>query len=181
MLMEAHRACLLVIDVQEKLAPAVDGHRALIEQAQWLVRVAGELEVPVLASRQYPKGLGPLVPELAALIPESAQIDKVHFSCASAPECRQAISRTGRTQIVIAGMETHVCVLQSALELKHAGHEVFVVSEAVGSRRPEDRELALQRLRAHGVDVVNREMVAFEWLHQAGTEAFRTVSKQYIR
>lgn len=181
MLMDAERACLLVIDIQQRLAPAIDGHAEIIEQARWLVQVAGELQVPVITSRQYPKGLGPLVAEIDALVPAEAQVDKLEFSCAAAAECRQAINRTGRTQIVIAGIEAHVCVLQSALELRQAGHEVFVVAEAVGSRRPQDRQLALERLRAHGVDVVNREMVAFEWLQRAGTERFRAVSRQYIR
>lgn len=181
MLMDAQRACLLVVDIQEKLAPVIDAHHEVIEHTSWLLGVAGELEVPVIASRQYPKWLGPLVPELGAHIPVSAQIDKLHFSCAAAPECRAAISRSGRTQIVITGVEAHVCVLQSALGLKQAGYEVFVVGEAVSSRRVHDRVLALERLRAHGVDIVNREMVAFEWLQQAGTDKFRTISKRYIR
>ncbi len=181
MLMDAARSCLLVIDIQERLVAAMDGHRELIDHARWLIEVAGELDVPVVASRQYPKGLGPLVPEIDELVPSSAQVDKLEFSCAASPECREALAGTRRGQIIVTGIETHVCVLQTAIGLRHAGHEVFVVADAVSSRRPADRELALTRMRDHGVEVVNREMVAFEWLGRAGTERFRTVSKQYIR
>lgn len=181
MLMDAQRSLLLIVDVQEKLIPAIHGHEEVLSACHWLLGVAGELEVPVVASEQYPKGLGHTVPDLAERLAPGAVHEKLEFSCAAADSCRQAFAAADRPQIVIAGIETHVCVLQTALGLLADRREVFVVADAVGSRRPADRELALARMRQAGVEVVSREMVAFEWLHRAGTDAFRAVSRNFLR
>jgi len=134
----------------------------------------------VLATVQYPKGLGGLVPSLAEVLAADEVLEKIHFS-AVADGCLEGQEAFGRRQIVITGSETHVCVLQTALDLLARGKEVFVVAEAVGSRRPEDKALALERLRQAGCVIVSREMVAFEWLHRAGTDLFRGVSREFIR
>ena len=105
---------------------------------------------------------------------------KVHFSCV-AEGCFEDHPAWHRPQLVVCGTEAHVCVLQSVLDLRTRGTQVFVVAEAVGSRRPLDRAAALARMRVHGVEVVSREMVAFEWLHRAGTDVFREVSREFIR
>lgn len=179
-LMRAEQSTLLIVDVQERLLPAIhDGERAL-ESCQWLVRLAQKLSVPVLASEQYPKGLGKTVAPLAALLPEGSVREKVHFSCA-AEHCFDDMSAFKRNQIVVAGTETHVCVLQTAIDLKAIGKQVFVVREAIGSRTPENRDLGLARMRDHGIEIVTREMVAFEWLHRAGTDIFKEVSREFIR
>jgi nicotinamidase-related amidase len=180
MLLTAEHSLLLVVDIQERLAPAINGGQAVLENTLWLARVAQRLEVPVLATVQYPQGLGPLVPELAALLPREAVVEKSHFS-AVAEGCLDALPDYARRQVVLAGTETHVCVLQTALDLIARGKEVFVVAEAVGSRRPEDKALALERLRQHGAQIVSREMVAFEWLHRAGNDRFRQISREFIR
>ena len=181
MLMDAERSLLLIVDVQEKLVPAIHGHEDVLAACHWLLGVAAELEVPVLASEQYPRGLGHTLPELAERLPAGAVHEKLEFSCAAAESCRRAFAAADRPQVVIAGIEAHVCVLQTALGLLADDREVFVVAEAVGSRRPADRELALERMRQAGVAVVSREMVAFEWLHRAGTDAFRAVSRNFLR
>ncbi|MDQ2694667.1 MAG: hydrolase [Pseudomonadota bacterium] len=181
MLINADHSCLLVVDIQEKLAPAIHDGREVIANTAWLLRIAGRLGVPVLASQQYPRGLGPLAAELLALVPAQAVVDKVEFSCAAAPACRERIEASGRRQWIVTGMEAHVCVLQTALGLLDAGREVYVVADAVGSRRPADKELGLARLRGEGVRVVSREMVAFEWLHRAGTDVFRDISREFLR
>lgn len=181
MLMKVEDSCLLVVDVQERLLPVIHESERVVENARWLIGVARRLEVPVLVSEQYPRGLGHSAPELLEAAPEGAVMEKIHFSCADSPECRERIHRAGRRQVVVAGIEAHVCVLQTALGLLGQGLEVYVVADAVSSRRREDAELALARLRAEGVRVVGREMVAFEWLHRAGTDTFREVSKQYLR
>jgi nicotinamidase-related amidase len=181
MLMKADDALLLVVDMQEKLLPAIHDADAIEQNVAWLLDVASAAGVPSYASEQYRKGLGHTVPSLRERIPRGAIDEKVHFSCADAPECCAGIKAMKRRQLVICGVEAHVCVLQTALGMQQAGYEVFVVADAVGSRKRDDRDLALERLRALGVQVVSREMVAFEWMHQAGTDVFRTISRNYLR
>ena len=150
-------------------------------QAQ-AARTAYPSKVPwrVVTSVQYPSGLGPMVPELGASIPPERVVEKIHFS-AVADGCLERLPDFSRRQIVLTGTEAHVCVLQTALGLRALGKEVFVVAEAVGSRRATDKELALARLRQAGCSIVSREMVAFEWLHKAGTDQFRQISREFLR
>lgn len=180
MLISAQRSLLLIVDVQQKLAPAMASLDRLLANLTILLRAAHPLGVPVLASEQYPRGLGPTLPEVAALLapPDGAPevFEKSHFSCAAEPGVAERLALTGRDQIVIAGIEAHVCVLQTALELRAAAWSVFVVADACSSRAPASAEQAMDRMRQHGVTVVNTEMVLFEWLHRAGTPAFKTLS-----
>jgi nicotinamidase-related amidase len=180
MLIKAEQSLLLLIDLQERLAPAIADIDAVLQNNVWLVEVARRLEVPVAATVQYPAGLGPTVPDLAARLPAESVVEKIHFS-AVADGCLEGLPAFARRQVVLTGTEAHVCVLQTALGLLALGKEVFVVAEAVGSRRPADRELALERLRQEGCRIVSREMVAFEWLHRAGTETFRQISREFLR
>ncbi len=179
MLLDAKRSTLLVIDVQEKLLPHIDDGANVLAHAGWLVRVAVRLGVPVLATEQYPRGIGSTHPDLRALLPAPPR-EKLHFSCVAAG-CLADDADFARPQIVLCGIETHVCVLQTALELRAAGRDVFVVEEAVGSRRASDKALALARMRQHGVQIVSREMAAFEWLHESGTPLFKEVSREFLR
>ena len=176
MLLDVDKSLLLVIDVQERLAPAMSGGGDMIVRAATLMRAAGMMAVPVVVSEQYPKGLGPTVPEIAALAPAGAIRDKVHFSCAADPDLLAAIRDAGRPKVVIAGIEAHVCVLQSALGLAVAGFDVAVAADAVASRRDGDRDRALDRMAANGIEVVTSEMAIFEWLHTAGDPNFKAVS-----
>jgi nicotinamidase-related amidase len=180
MLIDAGRSVLLVVDVQERLLPAIHDGPRVLEQCLWLARLAQRLGVPVVASEQYPRGLGPSVPALRECLPPAAFVEKVHFSCV-ADGCLQPLPVFPREQWVVAGSEAHVCVLQTVLDLRLAGKQVFVVAEAVGSRDPQDRELALARMRHHDVQIVSREMVAFEWLGRAGTDLFREINREFIR
>ncbi|HZF34469.1 MAG TPA: hydrolase [Candidatus Angelobacter sp.] len=177
MLIERDKSCLLVVDVQEKLAPAVSDPADVVRNAGILMRAAARLGIPLVVSEQYPQGLGATVPELRALAPESARIAKLSFSCADDPALRQRIGEAQRSLIVIVGMEAHVCVLQSALGLQQAGYKAVVVADAIASRAPANRDAALQRLRENGVEVATTEMVLFEWLGQAGTPEFKELSK----
>ena len=181
MLISPTQSLLLVIDIQQKLVPAVCQPQQLIDKTRWLMEIAKLLEVPTLISEQYPQGLGHTVDNLAELVDAERIFDKLHFSCAAEPECRARIEREQRRQIVICGMEAHVCVLQSATELLEQGFEVFVIADLVSSRAESDRLLALDRMRQLGIQVVSREMVAFEWMQKSGTESFRTISKNYLR
>lgn len=180
MLMRAKESTLLVIDLQERLLPAIDGGAAVIEQAAWLVRVAQHLQVPIITTEQYPRGLGMTDAALRQLLPGEGLREKIHFS-ATAGAGLFDLPGGDRRQFVVCGSETHVCVLQTVLGLLAAGREVFVVDEAVGSRRPRDKQLGLARMERAGAVIVSREMVAFEWLEQAGTEVFREVSRGFIR
>lgn len=180
MLIDRNHSSLLIIDMQERLLPHIDDWQRILENALWLTRVAQRLGVPVMASEQYPKGIGHTRAELVSLLPPTAIAEKSHFSCVAA-QCLAGLTGSERRQTVICGVESHVCVLQTALDLRWQGKEVFVVADAVGSRQPADRELALTRMRGHGVEIVSREMVAFEWLKQAGTAEFREISTKFLR
>ncbi|KAF0165083.1 MAG: isochorismatase hydrolase [Rhodocyclaceae bacterium] len=180
MLIDARDSALLVVDVQGRLVPAVAGWQALLDHVIWLIRVARRLEVPVLACEQYPQGLGPTHPAVAAELPAGCIASKLHFS-AVAGACHGLDQAGGRGQYVVCGMETHVCVMQTVIELLAGGKQVFVVDEAVGSRRDADKALALQRMRDAGASIVSREMVAFEWLRRADSDVFREISRTFLR
>ena len=180
MLIDAERSQLLLIDLQERMMPAIADEATIVANCRWLVDVAQLIGVPVAAIEQYPKGLGPLVASIRGLVPADAVAAKTRFSSVAA-KCLAPLPGSDRAQIVIAGVETHVCVLQTALDLYHEGKEVFVVADCVGSRRAIDRDLALARMRQEGVRIVSREMAAFEWLGEAGTPLFKTVSKAFLK
>ena len=180
MLIDAKDSALLVVDVQGKLVPAIAGWQILLDQVVWLLRVARRLEILVLACEQYPQGLGPTHPAVAAELPAGCIASKLHFS-AVAGACHGLGLPGGPGQYVVCGMETHVCVLQTVMELLAVGKQVFVVEEAVGSRRESDKALALARMREAGARIVSREMVAFEWLRRADSNLFREISRSFLR
>lgn len=179
-LIDARQSALLVVDVQGRLVPAISGWQALLDQVVWLIRVARRIGVPVLACEQYPQGLGPTHPVVAAELPPDCIAGKLHFS-AVAGGCHGFAVAGDHPQLVVCGMETHVCVLQTVLELLATGRRVYVVEEAVGSRRDSDKALALARMREAGASIVSREMVAFEWLRKADSDLFREVSRNFLR
>ncbi len=180
MLMEADRSVLLIVDVQERLLPAIYEGAQVLAHCLWLVRLAQRLQVPVVVSEHYPRGLDRSVSAVRELLPENAFVEKVFFSCMAAGAL-QPLPMFERQQWIVAGTEAHVCVQQTVLDLRAAEKSVFVVAEAVGSRRPFDRELALARMARNGAEVVSREMVAFEWLKRGGTDIFREVNRDFIR
>lgn len=166
----------LLVDLQEKLLPAMYGGDEVVANCEKLIAGAQILNVPLSATEQYPKGLGPTIPQIADHIPQRP--DKLRFSCAEALDWALA-DRTekDRHQIVVAGIETHVCVLQTAFDLLSNQFDVFVVADAVTSRKPKDYDLALQRMRDSGVQIVTTEMVLFEWCEVAGSDEFKQISK----
>lgn len=180
MRIRAQDSCLLLIDIQERLFPAIAEHAELATNSLWLQHVAQRIGVPVLLTEQYSKGLGPTIAALRAGHVPEAIVEKLHFSAVSEGELLQ---RPGgeQQQFIVCGSEAHVCVLQTVLDLLEQGRAVFVVAEAVGSRKPADKQLALQRMQQAGAVIVSREMVAFEWLEQAGSELFRSISREFIR
>jgi nicotinamidase-related amidase len=172
----ADRSVLLVVDVQERLLPQIHEGAAVVTACESLLRAAAIFGVPALACEQYPQGLGRTDAALAALLDAEAIFPKLSFSAAADPALRARLDARPDAAVVICGTEAHVCVMQTALELRVAGRDVFVVADAVGSRRPASVELALPRLRQAGVQVVTVEMLLFEWAEFAGTDLFRTMA-----
>jgi nicotinamidase-related amidase len=178
MLMNRARGHLLVIDVQTRLAAHVAGAERAIDNCRRLVAYARRLGVPVTVTEHYPAGLGPTAPALlAAAGNDTSILEKIAFSCWRDDAIRDRLARLrdqGRDQIVVAGMETHVCVGQTVLDLlAEPGHRVFLVGDAVGSRDAQVRDLAIERLRNAGTHIVTQEMVAFEWLERGDDPAFK--------
>lgn len=170
---------LLIIDVQTNLGQAMPAKvlNRVVSNTSLLSRAAGLLGVPVMVTQQYPKGLGATLDEVIAALPDSANIlDKTTFSATGAAGFNDALRNAGRRQIVIGGMESHVCVLQSAFDLLAENLEVYVVEDAVCSRRLENYQNALDRLRGAGVSVVSAESVLFEWLADSRHEHFKAIS-----
>lgn len=150
---------------------------AMLHNAGRLIDAAQLLDVPVLVTEQYPKGLGHTEDSLAKRLKDSAKVfEKTGFSSCAADGFVAAIEASGRKQIVIAGQETHVCVLQTALELAQAGYHVHVAEDAVCSRKSDHKRYALQRMQAHGITVTNYESVLFEWLRDAKHPHFKAVT-----
>lgn len=176
MLLERAKSQLLVVDMQERLAPAIAGIDEVEQNCCRLLEAAREVGVPVLVSEQYPKGLGPTLPSLLPYLGANQAFEKMEFSCFANDNLRQALCQ-GRPCTVICGIEAHVCVLQTALEMRAAGQGVVLVADAVGSRRGESRMRALDRAARVGIDIVTAEMVLFEWLRSAADPAFKAVSR----
>jgi isochorismate hydrolase len=173
-LLKASDSALLIVDIQEKFRPVVPGIEGVIRNAEILARAAVRLKIPVLASEQYPKGLGATVAELRQWLPADQEYShKLRFSALGSDSVREGLKAAGRGQVVMTGLETHVCVMQSGLELMAAGYSLYLVADAVASRKSPDREAALQRLQRHGAELVTTEMVVFEWLRAAGTPEFK--------
>lgn len=181
MLMKRSDSLLLVIDVQERLAPAMDSPREVITGCARLIGTAKELGVPFVIAEQNPKGLGATMIDLRQAAGEGAvYLPKMEFSCAANPALMTEIIAAGKKQVIIAGVEAHICVLQTAIELKDRGYEVFVVSDASSSRQPLQTIISWQRLNRHGIDVVSSEMVMYEWLETAAHPRYKEISKKFI-
>lgn len=178
--MQAQRSQLLLIDVQERLVPAMQDSDGVVGACAFLALAAGHCSVPVLTSEQYPKGLGHTVPPVLEACTRAIVVEKTAFSVAQEKKLldklRKKRSDQRRDQIIIGGVEAHVCVLQSALELSTSGFEVFVVADAISSRHIGSRDIALSRMAHAGVVPVTSEMVAFEWLGDAKAKAFKPIS-----
>lgn len=176
LLLSAAASRLLIVDMQEKLLPVIPEREEILKQCLKLVSAAEILRVPVSCTEQYPAGLGGTVADLASRLPDRPA--KLRFSCAECLDwAATAQNSAGRPQVVLAGIEAHVCVLQTALDLQAAGFQVAVAADAIGSRKDRDREIAFRRLSDAGVTLVTTEMVLFEWCEVAGTPEFKQISR----
>jgi nicotinamidase-related amidase len=178
MLLSAHSSQLLVVDVQERLLPAMTSSEACLSNIVRLAKASRHLAVPITISEQYPQGIGPSAAPIRATCEGAAEImTKMTFSCGHDEKIAARIAANARRQLVICGIEAHICVLQTALTFASAHFDVFVVADAVTSRQPESKEIALRRLERAGVTLATVEMVFFEWLGRAGTADFKILQQ----
>lgn len=167
---------LLVVDVQEKLIPKIAGAEALIRNIAFLIDVCRALQVPAAATEQYPKGLGATVPELASRLPPNLP-EKLAFSSCAVESVLDGFRRAGRHKVLVCGIEAHVCVMQTVLDLLALDFTVFVAVDAIGSRYRSDLEVAVRRMEQAGAVLATVEMAAFELTAVAGTPLFKDISR----
>jgi len=173
-LMSADDTTLLVVDVQEKLIRLIPGWRRIVWNLGRLIEAARILELPVLASEQYPQGLGPTVAELAEHL--DSRISKISFSCVACDDVRSELERIDRPKVLVAGIEAHVCVQQTVLDLMSSGVQAYVAVDAVGARYDIDYQVALRRMESSGATLTTTEAAMFEWCQAAGSPQFKELS-----
>jgi isochorismate hydrolase len=166
-------AQLLIVDIQERLLPQIADHARVVAAAEQMIRAAAVLDLPVTLSEQYPRGLGPTTPAIAAAAAGAPRLEKLTFSFCADKKCRERIAAVLRPQVLLVGIEAHVCVYQTALDLLEMQMQPVVLADAVGSRRVLDYQVALDGLRAAGAVVTTVESAIFQLLHESGTELFK--------
>ena len=169
------RAGLVVVDIQERLVPAIFEKERVVQNALRLVQGAAILQVPIFATEQYRKGLGLTVPEVAAAIPGFAPMEKLAFSSCGAEGFVAALEAKGVHDVILCGIEAHVCVAQTCLDLLDRGFRACIAADAISSRTPENHRIAVERMRDAGALIASTEMVLFELLGRAGTDEFKQV------
>ncbi|WP_394778563.1 isochorismatase family protein [Undibacterium sp.] len=176
-LCDASHSVLIIIDLQQKLMPVIAEGEQVVTRASLLAQAARLLDIPVLGTAQQPLRLGPMVPAINALLDRT--IEKADFDACARPEFLDALIAlgSGRNELILAGSEAHVCVLQTALGLLHRKYKVKLVSDAVGSRKPADKAAALRRAQVAGADIVTSEMVMFEWMRHSQHPQFKQILK----
>jgi nicotinamidase-related amidase len=173
--LEADQCALIVVDIQEKLFPPIFHKEELLRNSKLLIRAAGVLKIPVVMSTQYAKGLGNTVPELASLLPETEAIDKDQFSCFGSEAFCTLLKRLpgSRNTLLLCGMESHICVTQTALAAQREGYLVHVASDAVSSRTEWNWKIGLERMRAAGAVISSTEMMIYELMRSSSSPAFK--------
>lgn len=173
--LEVEQCALIVIDIQQKLLPPIFQKEQLVKNSQLLIRLAGILKMPALVTTQYAQGLGSTVPEIASLLPETQAIDKQMFSCFGSDVFCSVLKRMPGTRntVILCGMESHICVMQTALAALREGYIVHVASDAVSSRTEWNWKIGLDRMRSAGAVISSTEMVMYELLRSSGAPAFK--------
>jgi isochorismate hydrolase len=167
----------LVIDIQERLFPVVADNELLHKNVTILIEGLKALSIPVLVTEQYKKGLGETIPSIKALLEGADFAEKLAFSCCDEPRFAESLELSKKRSVIIVGIEAHVCVLQTAIDLKERGFQPVVVEDCVSSRTPENKRIAMGRLRQEGVIVTSYESILFELCRFAGSDAFKAISK----
>lgn len=177
MRMNIQNCCLVLIDIQGKLAGLMSDKERLFANLVILVKAARILGVPIIWCEQNPRALGPTIPELVENLSGLSPIEKMSFSCCGDPAFEAALHKVQPSQAVLCGIESHVCVYQTAADLKAGGVEVAVVADAVSSRSPDNKQIALARMQAEGVCLTSTEMLLFEWMQTAKHPQFKDIAR----
>jgi nicotinamidase-related amidase len=174
--LDPRRALLVVVDLQDKLLPVIDDRERVVRNSLLLLRLAGLLELPVILTTQYRKGLGDIAPEVMAAAPSAVPLDKTAFGCFGSPEFDARVAaQPGRDQLVVTGIESHICVAQTVLGAIGRGLTVHVATDAVGARTPENRAVGLRRMEAAGAIATSAEMAIYELLGRSDSAAFKAM------
>ena len=176
-MLSVDNSVLLVIDVQEKLFRAIHQKEQLMDNLQRLIKGIKILEIPILLTEQYPQGLGSTIPEIAQLLPDIRPLPKICFSCCGDEAFLQAFKKLNRKQVLIAGIESHVCVYQTAADLLTAGYEVYAVSDTISSRNEQNSDIGLKMMTQLGAKITSTEAALFELLKVAKGDKFKAISQ----
>lgn len=180
----SEKALLLIIDLQKKLVPSIFNKEEILNSAKILIETFHILELPIFLSEQYPKGLGETVDDLKKKVDKANNLKKfikTSFSCYDLDSFRIELELSKKKQIVIAGIESHICVLQTSFDLIAAGFEVFLVNEGIGSRKLSYRNISIQRMLSKGITLTNIEMIIFELLRSSNHDKFKELTKKFIK
>lgn len=174
-MLDRDKSALVVIDFQDKLLPKIQRHDQIVPKVVNLIRFARELAIPILWTEQYKKGLGPTTDAIASELNDVTPIEKMAFGCLGDPNFSTALASTGRKQLLVTGIEAHICVMQTVLSALERKFDVFVAVDAVGSCNDSDRDAGLARMDRAGAELVTSQMAMFEMLKEAGTPDFKKV------
>ncbi len=174
----AEDVVLVIVDIQERLAAVMQERQKVVDNCLHLIEICKMLDIPIILNEQYPKGLGPLVPEIRDAVKEYAPHEKVTFSCCGMGSFAGSLKSTGRKKVILVGMETHVCVLQTCIDLLKEGFTVHAVRDAICSRTENNFVTAMEYMRDAGAVITCTETVLFQLLVKAGTEEFKAISKR---
>jgi len=166
---------LVVVDIQEKLLPAIHDFTSVLDRSVKMVTAAKALDVPMLFTQQYTKGLGPTHSAITGLLPEFSYLEKTTFNCFGAPGFDEALAKLDAKTLVLIGIETHICVCQTALEALRRGYDVHVVADAIGSRTTANRAIGLDRIRQAGGVITATELTIYEWVERADSAEFKLI------
>lgn len=171
-------AVLLIVDIQERLASVMGERQMVVDNCLHLIELAKLLKIPIVLTEQYPKGIGPTVPEIRNALPLYGPLEKLTFNCCEGPGFLDTLNSLGRKKIILTGMETHICVLQTCIGLLKEGFNVHIVMDAVCSRAKENWKTGIEFMRDAGAVITCTETVLFQLLKVAGTEEFKVISKR---
>jgi len=176
-LLKSEKTALLIIDIQERILPVINTYQMVVDNTIKLIKGFKVLNLPLYFTEQYPKGLGPTVSSITEALGELKPFDKMSFSCSGAEELFNDFKKKNLSQIVVCGIESHVCVQQTVLDLIENNFQVSLAADAVSSRKEIDYKVSLERMRTHGAEVTTTEAILFELLNVCGTDQFRAISK----
>ena len=177
MRIEKEKTAAVVIDMQEKLFPVIAEYEQLLARMRILLQGLRTLKIPVTLTEQYPRGLGETISSVKELVPEIRPVEKVEFSCYDCPDISSWLKEQERETVLVAGIEAHVCILQTVLDLLEAGYQPIVVEDCISSRRKAEKNVAVERMRQEGARVTTAESILFEMLRKAGTDEFKEISR----